>query len=243
MKKMVLSFLFCFILCLSVFADLPSDFFGENCTYTVEDEVLTISGEGEVKIKTEYLDYYHSKEIPYVTEIYVEEGITSIDLNYFPGYSITKIKLPSSLKLIDYAAFEGFDRLTRIVIPEGVEIIREGAFLCESLRFVTLPKSIKEIHKNAFSSVERVYYAGSESDWEAIEVLRGNADLLDAEIVFNYSESEASTEKNSNTVSEINNSNYVCSHNQFLMYGFFILSVALLLCLICIIILISKIRK
>lgn len=68
-------------------------------------------------------------------------------------------------------------------IPEGTETIGKTAFAnCGSLKQVTIPKSVKEIEQDAFldfGNIKDIYYAGSESDWNAVKKA-GSVDDRDA---------------------------------------------------------------
>ena len=70
------------------------------------------------------------------------------------------------------------------VIPNGIEVIDQGAFLgCEELTSVTIPVSVTQISVYAFSdcdSLASVYYAGTESQWDKINIEKGNDSLLNA---------------------------------------------------------------
>ena len=74
-------------------------------------------------------------------------------------------------------------------IPEGVQVISSNAFInAECIKRVALPKSLVGIAANAFSgcrNIERVYYAGSESEWNALLISAGNDSLKNAQIYYN----------------------------------------------------------
>ena len=74
-------------------------------------------------------------------------------------------------------------------IPEGVQVISSNAFInAECIKRVALPKSVIGIAANAFSgckNIEKVYYAGSESEWNALPISAGNDSLKNAQIYYN----------------------------------------------------------
>lgn len=97
----------------------------------------------------------------------VPDGVKVISSSAFYRSKIKKIKLPSSLEIIERGAFAECKELKKLVIPgsvkiieieilcasgieelvveNGVEIISEYAFFeCPKLRYVSLPESLKE---------------------------------------------------------------------------------------------------
>ena len=86
-------------------------------------------------------------------------------------------------------AFSGNEALTSVVIPDGVKRINWFAFgKCENLALVTIPDSVTCIRYDAFagcSALTDVYYAGSESQWNAIDIKSGNGCLTEAALHFN----------------------------------------------------------
>ena len=60
---------------------------------------------------------------------------------------------------------------------------------CESLTSIVIPDSVTTIGDQAFdgcTNLTTVCYTGSEEEWEQIEISDWNDELLNAEIVFNY---------------------------------------------------------
>ena len=74
-------------------------------------------------------------------------------------------------------------------IPESVQVISSNAFInAECIKRVALPKTLVGIAANAFSgckNIEKVYYAGSESEWNALPISAGNDSLKNAQIYYN----------------------------------------------------------
>ncbi len=90
-------------------------------------------------------------------EITIPEGVTAIGMEsgigiVFSGCSgLTKINLPSSLKIIGTNAFEGCTNLQSIEIPDCVTLIGVSAFRnCTGLKKIVLPESVATIKDSAF---------------------------------------------------------------------------------------------
>ena len=96
-----------------------------------------------------------------------------------------------SIKEIGYSTFGGCHSLNRVTIPEGLKKIPASAFSsCTDLRSVTIPKSVTMIERSAFEACDAlldVYYAGSKTDWEQINIDEYNAPLIDAAIHYDGS--------------------------------------------------------
>lgn len=122
-----------------------------------------------------------------LNNITLPESMTSIGPLAFTGCSgLTSITIPSHVSYIGVGGFDGCSSLTSITIPNGVDGIGEFVFYnCSSLTSVTIPTSVSWISEDAFSgctSLKDIYYSGSETQWEQIEIYD---DLSNATIHFN----------------------------------------------------------
>ena len=77
---------------------------------------------------------------------------------------------------------------TGLRIPDGVTVIEAEAFFgCQNVSSVTIPASVKKIGNAAFvgcTGLKDVYYYGTESSWQAIQVGFGNEPLHNAALHF-----------------------------------------------------------
>jgi len=152
-------------------------------TWTLENGVLTISGQGAMPNYTNTTPWRkkadESNQI--ITNIFIEEGVTSIGDNAFKDLnSVVFVSIPSTLNNIGNYAFSGCTSLISIKIPEGVlniggfafkncskliqieipdSVIKIGAFAfqgCESLLNISLGKNLQLIDEGAFSSCANI---------------------------------------------------------------------------------------
>ena len=90
--------------------------------------------------------------------------------------------VPDSVKTIGPCAFHGAQSVTRVVLPENLISIGDNAFTNSALDQITIPLSLKKFENSALYTVEKVFYAGSIDNWNAIEnhdiALDGSTDLF-----------------------------------------------------------------
>lgn len=152
---------------------------GENLSYSLSGNTLTITGSGDM-YNTPYdaMTYYNWIDawgLETIKTVVFQEGITSIG-----AY-----------------AFESQGGITEVVIPDGVKSIEMGAFRFTSISTVTIPSSVTEIAMGAFYDcpLQTVNYGGSEEQWNAISISPDyNDDLLNANIICSGSSSSASSD-------------------------------------------------
>ena len=128
-----------------------------------------------------------------LTSITIPNSVTVITYFAFSGCTgLTSVKIPDSVTSISECAFGSCTGLTSITIPNSVAHIGWGVFQgCTSLTSITLPSSVISIDECVFlncPSLTDVYYTGTEEQWNAINILGGNDDLLNATIHYNYHE-------------------------------------------------------
>ena len=119
-------------------------------------------------------------------EITLPETVRYIEINGFHSCSsLTQVNLPSSLESIEYYAFNYCTSLKDITFPEGLKTIRNSFQECTALETVSFPKSLQKIEGYAFTIVDPItdiYYAGTEAEWNAIDIGFGNDAFTDAVI-------------------------------------------------------------
>ena len=85
-----------------------------------------------------------------ISEVVIEEGVTSIGEYAFYDSAITKVTLPSTLTEIKDYAF-AYSDITEIVLPESLTTIREDAFAYSALKSITVPAGATDVDDYAFA--------------------------------------------------------------------------------------------
>ena len=84
--------------------DLPETFqCGENLTYTVEDGILSLSGEGGMTLPEEGAPW--AELFDSITSVVINEGVTSVSADAFLNFTLNEITLPDSVVSIGEHAF------------------------------------------------------------------------------------------------------------------------------------------
>lgn len=101
--------------------------------------------------------------------------------------------MPDTIETIHADAFKDCKNLKNLEIHGEVKTIPSGAFsgAC-SLETIALPASITTIEQLNFTkmpNLRTVYFKGTESEWNQIEIESGNEDLINANIIFTGTES------------------------------------------------------
>ena len=135
-----------------------------------------------------------------LSNITLPEGLTTIYGRAFQRCtSLTNISIPDSVKYIEGSAFEG-SGLTFIDIPESITVISEALFLdCLSLASIVLPSTLQSISAYAFAStpaLNKVYFRGTEEQWNALPPYDGTNNQLNGTTKYFYSETEPATPGN-----------------------------------------------
>ncbi|MCD8066450.1 MAG: leucine-rich repeat domain-containing protein, partial [Oscillospiraceae bacterium] len=152
----------------------------ENSYYSSVDGVLFN------KSATEFVCYPADKGTTYV----IPDGVLTIGNWAFEGRTnLTSVTIPNSVTSIGKYVFWGCYGLTSVTLPDSVTSIGNYAFIdCSNLTSITITNSVTTIGYGAFSScssLSDVYYGGSETEWNAIEISSGNEYLTSANIHYN----------------------------------------------------------
>ena len=123
----------------------------ETIQYLISDETLievsegclTAKGAGQTEITVHCAGFEDS-----LIHVTVSDGDSRM------------ITLPSDLRMIEEAAFEGISA-DHVIIPSEVQAINDHAFDGGSIRFVTAPDSVSEIGDNSFSGAVILCREGS----------------------------------------------------------------------------------
>ena len=120
-----------------------------------------------------------------LTDVTIPNSVTAIGYRAF-GWcsSLTDVTIPNSVTTIGDTAFAGCTSLTSITIPDSVTSIGSSVFSdCYSLTSITIPDSVTSIGSGAFDlchALTDVYYAGSKTQWRAVNIGSGNGGLENA---------------------------------------------------------------
>ena len=96
--------------------DTPARRCGENLTWTLEGNTLTISGSGEMDDFSEGAPWSDSRED--IHTVVLSGGVTSVGAGAFDGYeNLTAVDFGDSLKEIGEKAFYACEGLTKISLP------------------------------------------------------------------------------------------------------------------------------
>lgn len=109
---------------------------------------MTITGEGDMSIGSTASYAIYKDD---VRNLIMEEGITSIDVAAFKGFtSLSSVTFPSTLLDIKQESFSGCSSLQSIDLPESLQKIGEKAFYNCDLHGLTVPHNVIEVGNSAF---------------------------------------------------------------------------------------------
>ncbi len=163
------------------------------------------------------------KECYNLETVVLNEGLETIAYEAFATcYALSSINLPESLLRLRGHAFDNCTSLTAITLPENLATMDEAVFCKTSLRFIDIPKNIRVISDSLFSqcnslqaivlpetlvsissyafydtpSLTKVYFGGTEEQWNDLPHYDGTNNQLDGTTKYFYSETEPATPGN-----------------------------------------------
>jgi len=130
-------------------ADQTGIKWGTDITESINGNTLTLSGTGTMTdfgwTNNDFLTSTYG-----ITEVIIEDGITSIGTYAFRSNQLTSITIPNSVISIGDVSFD-HNKLTSITIPNSVTNIGNCAFSNNELTSITIPNNVMTIGKGAFS--------------------------------------------------------------------------------------------
>lgn len=108
-----------------------------NCTWVLDDSVLTVSGSGILNAGNWGTN---------ITKVVFTGNVSGVASNLFKDYTkLESVTFSDSFKTIGYASFQGCTSLKEINFSESITSILDFAFYgCTSLESVVLPNSVTE---------------------------------------------------------------------------------------------------
>lgn len=117
-----------------------------------------------------------------ISKLIIPNHITSFSFMFDGCTSLTEVTLPGSA---DYYQISG-PKISTVKILEGPEHLYNTFSGCPALTTVYLPASLTKIDINSFagcSQLKTVYFAGTQAQWDSIEITSGNQELSLATII------------------------------------------------------------
>lgn len=131
-----------------------------DLAYTIEDGVLTITGNGAIPqywpdfgedgTTTTNAPWFGDEDFADIHTIVIGEGITLVTHSFTGAENVERIVLSSTVETIDSYAFSNFIKLKEITIPSTVKCIREQAFWNSGLEKITIEEGVEIIGNGVF---------------------------------------------------------------------------------------------
>lgn len=104
-----------------------------------------------------------------LSSITISDTVTEIGASAFEGcYKLTKIEIPSSVKVIKKDSFKDCSSLKSLTLNEGLTNVEDAFDGCSNLVNVTIPKSIEDAALNLFAELPtelNIHFLGTLDDW------------------------------------------------------------------------------
>ena len=175
----------------SVYSSLNGVLFNKAKTTLVRYPVADARTDYAIPDSVQRIGYSAFRNCDRLTAVAIPASVTDIDDRaFFACRNLTDLTLSPNLTRIGNDVFENCEALTDVTIPSGVTSIGDYAFCgCYCLESVAIPLSMASIGEYAFAwsdAITDVYYAGTETQWNALcqQIGSENDCLLRAEIHF-----------------------------------------------------------
>ena len=136
---------------------------GENLTWTLYGDTLTISGTGPMyDYDTGYAPWRNKLERMSDSQtsikVVLENGVTTIGNYAFSGCNLLEtVTIADSVTDVGHHAFDNCHDLQSVVLPDSVQTIGESAFnACFSLQSIVLSDKITAINTGTFSNCSKL---------------------------------------------------------------------------------------
>lgn len=125
---------------------------GTNLSWSLEDGVLTVSGEGAMKNFGYGNSPWHSLKDS-ITAVVIGEGVTTLGKYAFhDSANLETVMIPSTLEFVGERAFQNCTSIVKIELPAGVTEIEDWAFSgCAKLESVSLAEGLTTLGHEVFS--------------------------------------------------------------------------------------------
>ena len=165
----------------------PEDIAGLNIPY---DEVKSLKYYGDANIMPSDASLFEFTLSPYGDGAAIEHVGSTLPKDIVIPYEATIDEITYPVIFLWDMAFNGAD-VESIVLPNTVTEIGVSTFEGCKATSITIPQSVKTICDRAFyncKGLKDVYYTGTKAQWDAIEIVDNNEDLLNAAIHFKWSD-------------------------------------------------------
>lgn len=152
MKKIIASLLALITVATVLFTSAPAASGSElypDAKLSSDGKWYYVTGDDGSATTTQYIGSETDVDVPAKLD---GARVTQIGTGTFYNASVTKVKVPASVKIIGWWAFFNCSELKEITLSPGVQQIRFGAFInCLSLTGIDIPSTVYRIDNDAFA--------------------------------------------------------------------------------------------
>ncbi len=124
---------------------------GNNMEWSLEDGILTITGQGEMTNFTSDVGAPWETRKSQITEILIGKGITSVgSYAFYNCNNLRTVTLPDTLKVLNNCSFAS-SGIGQIELPDGLETIGDSAFNNSSLTSIEIPDTVTSLGQHVFA--------------------------------------------------------------------------------------------